>query len=345
MLETASLAELQAVFDTRELDARGGFQKQTAIAFLECPDELIVWLVEQGLDVDARDDSGRTPLAVRALTAMPKPLAQIPLLLSLGADIEAPDQYGRTPLQNAAAGLRADAAEVLLAHGAAVEGPDWTPTSMLKKAIAGTENAWIPQAVKVSRLLIERGADPQGEEAFFRRQVERIGKSFEFHRGNFASDLYASTEAGLEELYEIFGVEPVARRVEHDGRSPIEVPSGRWQDQHEALWELLVPSSGPAATEQGEVIRISGRVADEMLRNGGANWGRDFRAMVDRFREFLAGGNALPALDLAELDALAGPLRDGTGETRILNRMAELGVAWVAANPEPRPLGEVGYAR
>ncbi|AQA23836.1 putative ankyrin repeat-containing protein [Rhodococcus sp. MTM3W5.2] len=81
MLKTASLDELKAVFDRTMLDARGGSSKQTAIGFVECPDELIIWLVEQGLDVDASDLYEDTPLWTRASRGR---AVQIPLLLSLG---------------------------------------------------------------------------------------------------------------------------------------------------------------------------------------------------------------------------------------------------------------------
>ena len=38
LLKAGELATLQAVFDTCDVDARGGYAKQTALAFDECPD-------------------------------------------------------------------------------------------------------------------------------------------------------------------------------------------------------------------------------------------------------------------------------------------------------------------
>jgi hypothetical protein len=101
--------------------------------------------------------------------------------------------------------------------------------------------------------------------------VQRIGENFEFHRAGFNPESVEATSAALDRLYALFGVPPVPRRMMHDGRSPIVAKSARWQDQQQELWALLVPSNGPAATVQGEVIRIAGRVADEIDRNGGAN--------------------------------------------------------------------------
>jgi len=69
----------------------------------------------------------------------------------------------------------------------------------------------------------------------------------------------------------------------HLGR-PIVVPGGSRQERHKALWELLVPSSGAGATVQCEAIRVTGRISDEMFRNGGANWALVIVRWPTRFR-------------------------------------------------------------
>ena len=95
--------------------------------------------------------------------------------------------------------------------------------------------------------------------------VTRLGKNFEFHRENFNKDSLEATDAALMHLYELFHVPPVERRMIHDGTSPITVKANRWQTQHQELWEMLVPSQGAAKTIQGEVIRITGKVSNEIL--------------------------------------------------------------------------------
>lgn len=65
LLEQGDLAELQAVFDQCD-NARGGYSKQTAIAFVDCPDDLARWLVAQGADLSVPDHWGHTPLYSRA---------------------------------------------------------------------------------------------------------------------------------------------------------------------------------------------------------------------------------------------------------------------------------------
>ncbi|RSN65828.1 ankyrin repeat domain-containing protein [Amycolatopsis sp. WAC 04182] len=339
MLTSAPLEELKAVFGKCELDARGGYAKGTAIGFPECPDELVVWLSEQGLAVDTPDGDGRTPLHTRASRGVPK---QIPLLLSLGADIEAVDKAGKTPLLTAVGRLRSAPARVLIEHGASTEVLDKSGESLLKRALVITRNIDLPECVEIAKLLLEHGTSVTAE---MRREVERIGRDFEFHRGNFNSDLFGKTDAALGELYGIFGVEPVARRSRHDGVSPIVVPDGSWQERHKALWELLVPSSGAGETVQCEAIRVTGRITDEMFRNGGANWDRDYRAMADAFPGFLAQGEPLGEEELQEAKEIAKEVRSGRGADGHLDRMSELAVAWVARNPAPIALGAVDYTR
>jgi hypothetical protein len=62
LLKTTDLARLQAVFETCDVNARGGYAKQTALAFDDCPDELARWLVARGADLSAVDTWGNTPL-------------------------------------------------------------------------------------------------------------------------------------------------------------------------------------------------------------------------------------------------------------------------------------------
>ncbi|MBB1156571.1 MULTISPECIES: ankyrin repeat domain-containing protein [Amycolatopsis] len=341
MLASASLAELQAVFERTEVDARGGYGKETAIGFLDCPDELIVWLVGQGLDVDAANQYGETPLWTRAARGA---AAQIPLLLSLGADIERPRAHSGTPLHGAASRQRSETVRVLIEHGANVHAtidgkPGLTP---LLHGLRLTENIGIAGMAESAALLLEAGA-PVPDEA--RDLVRRIGASFEFHRTNFSHDLLDATDAGLHELYRLFDVEPVPPRLIHDGISPIAVPAGTWQKQHAHLWELLVPSSGAAKTMQGEAIRVSGKVAREILDNGSGNWDRSFRAMTDALPGYFASGTPLPDAELQEAQALAKRTRSGNGDDEELARLSELAVAWVRLNATPLPMAPPTYNR
>jgi hypothetical protein len=193
---------------------------------------------------------------------------------------------------------------------------------------------------ELARVLLDAGASRTPSMA---AHVEEIGKRFEFHRDGFAKDSVDAVSAALDELYALFEVAPVARRVLHDGRSPIAVKATRWQKQHTELWDLLVPSSGAAATVQGEVIRISGRISRELLDDGGVNWDGDFKAMARAFLTHVQSGTPLAGAELADARAIVdGLARKGDGDTR---RLSELAVAWVLRNPTPVPLARPDYRR
>jgi hypothetical protein len=175
-----------------------------------------------------------------------------------------------------------------------------------------------------------------------REFVRRIGETFEFHRAGFNPDLLEATSAGLDRLYALFDVPPVPWRVLHDGHAPIVAKSARWEDQHQELWALLVPSSGPASTVQGEVIRIAGRIADELDRNGGANWDADYRKMARAFLAQVGSGEPLPD---AERDRAARLVAGATKLEGVGAGLCELAVHWVRLNPTPTALTPPDYGR
>ncbi|MCL2308726.1 MAG: ankyrin repeat domain-containing protein [Proteobacteria bacterium] len=361
LIKAGDIAALKAAFDECELDARGGYDKRTALHFRGVPEELARWLVGQGLDVNTVTNTyKKTPLHEQAFSS-----DTVKWLLELGADIEATDSSGNTPLHDAA-GLyhRADTVQTLIVHGANIHAENCSKETPLSYALARCANIDICETAEVAALLLGVGAKITPDMS---KSIRRIGKDFEFHRENFNKDYLAETDAGLARLYELFDVEAVAERRTHDGVLPIIVTATKWQDQHQELWELLVPSQGAAKTVQGEVIRITGRVSDEMHRNGGINWDADYRKMLDALLRYLAIGAPPPrsilrtlkdalsrqpatdallsAEELAEAAALVAAIRpkgEGEDEPR---RLCELAVKWVLANPNPIPLEKPDYKR
>ena len=116
LLEEGDSAELRAVFDICEFDARGGYGKQTALAFDKCPDDLARWLVAQGADLSATDTWGNTPLHKRARSRR----SSINVLLELGADVNSASSSIGTPLHAAAHSHNANHARLLLEQSARV---------------------------------------------------------------------------------------------------------------------------------------------------------------------------------------------------------------------------------
>lgn len=93
LLGKGDIAALKSVFESCELNARGGYAKQTALAFAACPDELARWLVAQGADLSAADSRGNTPLHTRSRSWR----GRIEVLLELGANSTAPRPRSARP--------------------------------------------------------------------------------------------------------------------------------------------------------------------------------------------------------------------------------------------------------
>jgi len=335
LLETGTVAELKAVFDVCEIDARGGYSKQTALAFDKCPDDLARWLVSQGADLSASDIWGNTPLHQRARSRR----SSINVLLELGADVNNAGSSIGTPLHAAADSHNATHARLLLQHGARPNEHNREQLTPLELALRGCGNIDIEDMVMLAKVLLEAGAEKTPRMKDF---VKEIGKRFEFHRSDFNPEHVDAVSRALDELCQIFEVSPMPRRQMHDGISPVGVKTKTWQTQHQELWNLLVPSQGPAATVQGEVIRISGRIGNELEGNGGVNWDADWKKMADAFLEHLRGGNPLSPPELAEAAAIVTEVKRKSGDTA---RMAELAVKWVIQNPEPVKLQPPSYQR
>lgn len=249
LLRTADLATLQAVFDTHELDARGGVGKQTALAYHFCSEDLTHWLIDQGADLEAKDTYGGTPLHNRAASGR----GQIGALLARGGDVHARDNEGDTPLHKAARFANAEGVRQLLERGAdkaAVNAYGRTPLAV---GLESCSNIQIEAIATIAGLLHEPGAPAKGglggfidralgrnrgpspDTALMQDLVRRIGETFEFHRAGFNPDFLERASAGLDRLYALFDVPPVPRRQMHDGRTPIVARTARWEEDRKSV--------------------------------------------------------------------------------------------------------------
>lgn len=355
LLKSGDLEALKSVFDKVDVNARGGYSKQSALAFNDCPDDLTRWLVDQGAELDFADIYGKTPLHSRAGHWQ----GNIAVLLELGADVNHQASKGETPLHRAAAVGNIATAGLLLEFGADPDALNSRGQSPLVFALEQCSNAKIDRIVPMAELILDVMTAAPVKKSVVGRvfgnskgscsvitpemkgMVEKIGKTFEFHRAGFNPDSVDAASRALDRLYELFDVTPVARRSMHDGKSPIIAKSSTWQDRHQELWQLLVPSSGAASTVQGEVIRISGRINDELVRNGGVNWGTDYRKMADALLVHFRSGNALPASDLSFAEECVTDAKSQQGDDSAY--LCRLAVDWVALNPDPISLEKPSY--
>ena len=334
LIEAKDLDALKAVFNECELNAHDRYSfKKPALSFYDIPLALMDWLIAQGADVNVKDEYDRTPLHYHAEV---NNVDKVALLLDKGADIESKAAYGRTPLF--AAAYHPELTALLIAKGANVKVKDDMKHNPMEAMLYSVQSIDISKAAKTAELYLKAGLKPT---KFAKEQITRIGEDFEFHRNNFNPEYLEETDAGLQQLYKLFGVPPVPRRIQHDGKSPIVLTGNTWEARYEQAWTLLVPSNGSATTVQGEVVRIAGRVNDELFRNAMGNWDKEYRKMLTAMSGYLQQGNALSESELAEVVDIQKHILedDGTGT----QRLCELATAWVVQNPQPIALGKVNY--
>ena len=340
LMDEGNIEALKAVYDRCELTAHDGrFSLCTPLHMGGVPDELVIWLVEKGLDINISDYYGATPLYSQATMGRDT----VKLLLELGADIEKTNTYGNTPLHMAAEFFHPKTVALLLEKGAAVNPKNDRGQTPLDSVLTVCRGIYIAQTAEIASMLLDAGAK---KTSAMKEKVENIGKDFEFHRESIHPDYIEAADKGLAKLYELFDVKPVAKRITHDGVSPIKLVEGSWEEQYEELWSFLIPSIGAAKTVQGEVIRIPGRVRDELDRNGGANWDRDYRKMLQALPHYLSLGTPLSDTELEEIkQAIAQIHSKENDDEASLDRLCQLALAWIKQNPKPIDLKEPSYKR
>ena len=340
LMDEGNIEALKAVYDRCELSAHDGrFSLCTPLHMGGIPDELVIWLVEQGLDINIPDYYGATPLYRQAILGRDT----VKLLLELGADIGKPNTYGESPLHVAAEFFHPKTVKLLIDKGADVNAKNDMGRTPLASVLMVCRGIYIAQTAEIASMLLDAGAK---KTPAMKEKVENIGKDFEFHRESIHPDYIEGADKGLAKLYELFDVKPLEKRLTHDGVSPILVKEGSWEEQYEELWSFLIPSIGAAKTVQGEVIRIPGRVRDELDRNGGANWDRDYRKMLQALPQYLSLGSSLSDQELAETKELIAQVhgKDFDDESR-LDRLCQLTLAWIKQNPESLLLEKTSYKR
>lgn len=340
LLNKGDMEQIKSVLEKCELYAYSGSSKNTALFFNNIPDELVRYLVlEKGMDINYKNRYGSTALQEQIVYRG----KNLELFIELGADIQTEKNFVKeTPLHTAANWHNVDAVRLLLAHDAKLDAKNFNQENPLETMLHQCRNMDIEKAAVISKIFLEAGVKISDK---MKAYVKKIGENFEFHRDNFNPDYLESTENGLKQLYELFSVPPVPPLNRHDGKSQITVIKGPWYKQHDALWKLLVPGSGHAKTIQGEVIRISGKVAYEVMDNGGMNWDSDYRKMVKFLVECFASSNHLTQEEQEEakkIEQLISRFGQADNEPE---RLMELAVKWVAQNPEPMEIGTVQYTR
>lgn len=340
ILETGSFEEQKAVFDSCALDAyERGYSHDTALHKYAIKEELARYLVAEGLNINTKNAYGHTPLYKHCTVGAPL----VAVLLELGADVNLASNDGYTPLFTALANARVDTVKLLLEHGADIKHKNQAKQNALEYGLSLTTNASISDMLQCSKLMLDAGTKVTKN---MQKSVKAIGDNFERYREVYNKDLLATTDAALTELYKLFDVEPAAKHITHDGTQDITITGNTPQEQFNNLWDSLVPPQGPAKTVQGEVIRIAGRVRSEFYRNGGANWDREYRSMLNSLLKHLGSHHALSDADLARAKEIAHAINGkGDFDECILDELALLALTWVSHNLDPIALTTPAYKR
>ena len=328
---------------------RGGY-KETVLHNIFVPIEIVQWQIERGADVNAPNTYG-TPLFKHARSGH---YDICKLLLDNYADPEARDYADKTPLYSAADGGHIEIVKLLLERGAdpdhhsgRVENCNTPLIYMLSRMTPG-----IKGKADIAELFLDvRGGKekiPAGEWQKAQECVRAKGEKFEFAKSGMTDEYRQNGESEMQKLYKLFEVEPPKPIVKHDGVSPIIVDQTMNISQiHDKLWEYLVPPQGKCNTVQGEVIRITGRIGDEVYRNGGINWDGEHRKMLDALKEYFDMGSPLAGADMDRLKEATVRINKSKacGCESDVGVIQELAVKWVSENSDPIRLGSVSYDR
>ena len=351
-MSTASLDELVAVYDDHLLDAyQGGDRaKRTPLFWALTPNGLIEWLVRQGLDVNQPDAQGVSALFAQADASATYPEisqhhpGKVRLLITLGADIHrrSPSAIGGefTPLHIAAFRGAGAAVETLLEFGAEADAIDGQGHTALERVIARANLRTLDTLAGVVAPLVTAGAriTPEMREAI--ALLGREVRAVEPGSARAHADRRAAAYAPLERLFELDGA---SRDPAAEPSGKILVPRASWAAQYRTLWNALVPESGQASSVQGEVIRISGRIGNELLEMGGVNWDERYRTMLAQLPTLLALGIPRDDTDLARVRKNSRQLSTGThtpDSPRTVAELQQAAVAWVSSNTVPIPLSK-----
>jgi hypothetical protein len=262
----------------------------------------------EDVDVDARGGSDKqTPLMMRGCTPE---LAH--RLLENGANVNAKDTYGRTALLDSVrTRLRPSLPpQVLIELDADVQANDDNGNTPLHFAAAANNDASLV-------VFLASGA-----------KVDAINHA---KRTPLEFALEQTSKADLEDAAlvaeALLNAGAKTTRCQAAGQEAAKTFAKTLQGRLNERCERLVPSSGPAATVQTEVISIAMWVHDELHRNGGVNWDAEDTKMLHAWAQHVS----------ADIDK-----RISEAEAQ---EMLKVSVDWVRKNPVPIPLKKPGYER
>ena len=267
-------------------------------------------------------------------------LDQIPMLIERGVDINARNASGKTPLFEVVKSFSVVDVERMILWGAdpcvTASSRNLGEVTLVEYLLDKSNFVDTPRVLAVIRLLLSFGA-PAGE------RVVRMLQSKDRERYRFSTHglplnitraEFDVAAASLRKLCALFGVEQrevkpppkVGERLDLDSSVP---PLCQYGD----LWDRLVPDSGQCETLQGEVIRIVGRISYEVCGEGREKRGRSLRVLLNEYIRLVSLCESLPSDDLSRAKAAVVSLTRRNADVKSVYEIAELAVEWVRLNP------------
>ena len=337
LCQAGDLAALQAIYADTDINAveRGG-GKMHPLAMRDTPPAFMQWLIDHGADPNFQRTADDSPPLYHQVQA--GNTEQAAVLLQNGSDANYANEFGNTILHFA---QTAPLVKLLLAHGANLAAKNrrgQTPFDSLLDDAPLSDR--IADMIACTEIYLQAGMTITEQQ---REQVAWLRDHYDEHMERFEVPHTPEGYAALCRLCEMFGVapEPVRKEPQPVPTAPIVLAGDTLWDQYTNGWDALVPPSRHAATVQGEIIRIAGRIRDELLRNAMGNWGREYRKMINAFPKYAKLGTPLTAEQLAEIAHIQKNILGDDGT--LSQRLCELAAQWVAQNPEPIALGETAY--
>lgn len=116
----------------------------------------------------------------------------------------------------------------------------------------------------------------------------------------------------------------------------------KWWEEHERLWNELVPRSGQADSVQGELIRCCGKLTDEAYRNGNINWESGYALLARWAGKTLADPKTFTPQELERIAKSVDEIvrnydtPDLSGHGSAYYYLSEMAVRWCLSNPDLR---------
>lgn len=276
------------------------------------------------------------------------PSRSVKYLIDKGVPVNAIDCYGMTPLHYAMRKYKDYAiVKLLLEAGADPNLPDENGTLIPFRTACGQ-----PFDKKMVDLFLQYGGDPYVEDKYGKKWLEVLNKTLNDLEGwtpvrIYLNEYEAKLKAEGKHLPKPKKKKIIVDKPLHDGKSEIIIKaSDNWLDQYKELWNLLVPKQGKALTIQGEVIRICGKLAYEILDNGRINWDNDFEMMCKELSKYLLScENRLSEEENKKIKSIVSKIKKDTVKEKDFDKLMELCTKWILLNKMPRELKEVPYKR